>query len=93
MRNGACRSNKWSLEALYVSRLTIRWGPTCELQRGEVGDPLSPILFNLVADCLTRMVRKAQNNGLITGLADNLIPKGVAILSTLMTLLSVSKMT
>lgn len=76
-----------------MSRLTIRWGPTCELQRGEVGDPLSPILFNLVADCLTRMVRKAQNNGLITGLADNLIPKGVAILSTLMTLLSVSKMT
>jgi hypothetical protein len=76
-----------------VSRLTIRWGPTCELQRGQVADPLSPILFNLVVDCLTRMVRKAQNNGLITSLADNLIPKGVAILSTLMTLLSVSKMT
>jgi hypothetical protein len=44
------------------------------------GDPLSPILFNLVADYLTRMIRKAQDNGLIVGLADNLIPKGVAVL-------------
>lgn len=26
------------------------------------GDPLSPILFNFVADCLTRMVLKAQEN-------------------------------
>jgi hypothetical protein len=34
----------------------------------------------MVADCLTRMVRKAQNHGLITGLANNLIPGGVAIL-------------
>jgi len=44
------------------------------------GDPLSPILFNFVADCLARMVRKAQRNDLICGLADNLIDKGVAIL-------------
>jgi hypothetical protein len=44
------------------------------------GDPLSPILFNLVADCLTRMVRNAQENGLIIGLVDNLVPKGIAIL-------------
>jgi len=44
------------------------------------GDPLSPILFNFVADYLARMVRQAQNNGLLHGLAANLIPKGVAIL-------------
>jgi len=44
------------------------------------GDPLSPILFNFVADFLARMVRKAQRNDLICGLADNLIDKGVAIL-------------
>src|SRR6185312_108726 len=43
------------------------------------GDPLSPILFNFVTDNLTRMVRQAQRNGLITGLADNLIPQGVTI--------------
>jgi hypothetical protein len=34
----------------------------------------------MVADCLTRMIRKAQRNGLITGLADNLIPHGIAVL-------------
>jgi hypothetical protein len=44
------------------------------------GDPLSPLLFNFVADSLTKMVKMAQSNGLITGLADNLIPHGVAIL-------------
>lgn len=44
------------------------------------GDPLSPILFNFVADCLTRMVHKAQQNGLITGLISHIIPNGVAIL-------------
>ena len=44
------------------------------------GDPLSPILFNFVADCLARMVRHSQSSGLLCGLADNLIPTGVAIL-------------
>jgi hypothetical protein len=43
-------------------------------------DPLSPILFNFVADSLTRMVVKAQQNNMITGLISNLIPKGVAVL-------------
>ena len=44
------------------------------------GDPLSPILINFVADCLSKMVRKAQRWDLICGLANNLIDKGVAIL-------------
>ena len=44
------------------------------------GDPLSPILFNFVADCLSRMIRKAQRNNLICWLADNIIDKGVVIL-------------
>ena len=44
------------------------------------GDPLSPILFNFVADGLARMIRKAQENGLISGLIDHFIEGGVAIL-------------
>jgi hypothetical protein len=44
------------------------------------GDPLSPLLFNFVADCLIKMVKKAQCNGLIKGLDDNLVPNGVAVL-------------
>lgn len=44
------------------------------------GDPLSPFLFSLAADCLIRMVLKAHHNCLITRLAFDLIPQGVAIL-------------
>lgn len=62
-------------------KLNNQLGPYFMSHKGvRQGDPLSPILFNFVADCLTRMVHQAQNNGLITGLAENLIPRGVAIL-------------
>jgi hypothetical protein len=44
------------------------------------GDPLSPLLFNLAADCLTKMVQTAQSNGLIKGLMSDIIPSGIAIL-------------
>jgi hypothetical protein len=44
------------------------------------GDPLSPILYNFVADCLTGLIHKAQENNLITGLISHIIPKGEAIL-------------
>src|SRR6185312_2579873 len=40
----------------------------------------SPILFNFVADCLSRMVKQAQRNNLLCGLADNLVSGGVIIL-------------
>jgi hypothetical protein len=44
------------------------------------GDPPSLILFNFVANCLTRMVHKAQDNKLITGSISHIISNGVAIL-------------
>lgn len=44
------------------------------------GDPLSPILFNFVPDCLTRMILQAQNSGLIVGLVEHIVPHGIAIL-------------
>lgn len=44
------------------------------------GDSLSPIFFNFVVDGLARMIRKAQVNGLISGLIDHFIEGGVAIL-------------
>jgi hypothetical protein len=44
------------------------------------GDPLSPLLFNFPADVLTRMVTAAQSNLLVTGLAENIVDHGVAIL-------------
>jgi hypothetical protein len=44
------------------------------------GDPLSPLLFNIAADVLTRMVIEAQHRDVNTWLISNLILKGVAIL-------------
>jgi hypothetical protein len=41
------------------------------------GDPLSPILFNLVVDVLSRMLQKATNRGLMKGLGNELIEGGV----------------
>jgi hypothetical protein len=55
-------------------------GPYIKSFKGvRQGDPLSPILFNIVADCLTRIIIKAQQNDLFTGLISHIIPHGVAI--------------
>jgi hypothetical protein len=37
-------------------------------KRFRQGDPISPLLFNLVGDVLTKMWRKAAKGGLIKGL-------------------------
>jgi hypothetical protein len=44
------------------------------------GDPLSPLLFNLVADIFTRMLVKAASNNLIAGLLPQVIAGGVVSL-------------
>jgi mannosylglycoprotein endo-beta-mannosidase len=44
------------------------------------GDPLSPPLFNLAADCLAKMIHTAQENELIKGLVPELVRGGVAVL-------------
>lgn len=41
------------------------------------GDPVSPLLFNLVVDVLTRMLVKATDKHLIRGLGQDLYPGGV----------------
>ena len=41
------------------------------------GDPLSPLLFNLVADIFTRMLMKAAANNLISGLLPQVLEGGV----------------
>ena len=62
-------------------KMNNKIGPYIKSYKGvRQGDPLSPILFNFVADCLTRMVHQAQENGLITGLISHIIPKEVAVL-------------
>lgn len=62
-------------------KLNNQIGPYFVSHKGvRKGDPLSPIKFNFVVDCLTKMIHNAHTNGLIKGLADNLIHNGVAIL-------------
>jgi hypothetical protein len=72
---------KFYTMAQWQSRLMCNWVPIFRVTKGlDRGDPLSPLLFNMVADCLTQMVIRAQGNSRITGLISHLIPNGVAIL-------------
>jgi hypothetical protein len=41
------------------------------------GDPLSPLLFNLIGDALAAMLDKARNVGHIRGLVQNLLEGGI----------------
>jgi len=62
-------------------KLNNRIGPYIKSHKGvRQGDPLSPILFNFVADGLSRMILKAQSNHLFCGLGDHIIEQGIAIL-------------
>jgi hypothetical protein len=44
------------------------------------GDPLSPILFNIVVDMLAVLVNRAKNEGQISGVIQNIIDDGLSIL-------------
>jgi hypothetical protein len=44
------------------------------------GDPLSPLLFNLIADMLSLLIARAKDNGQIKGLVLHLIDGGISIL-------------
>ena len=69
---------------------TVRGGQVCINVNGErssyfktfrglrQGDPLSPILFNLVADVLGILLDKAVNKGHIRGVLNNLLPGGIS---------------
>jgi hypothetical protein len=41
------------------------------------GDPLSPILFNFIAEVFTKTLAKAASNNLIKGLLPQVVPGGV----------------
>ena len=44
------------------------------------GDPLSPLLFNLVTDVLTKMLLKGASLGLVRGLASDFREDGIIAL-------------
>ena len=44
------------------------------------GDPLSPILFNLVADMLATLIVRAKTNGHVKGVVPHLVGDGLSIM-------------
>jgi hypothetical protein len=64
---------------VYV-KLNNTCGPCFQSCKGvRQGDPLSPTLFNLAGECLTKMIVNAQKNGLLVGLIPHLIKNRVVV--------------
>ena len=47
---------------------------------GRQGDPLSPVLFNIVVDMLALLIKRAKNDGQIKGIIPHLVEDGLLIL-------------
>lgn len=72
----------WVMRTIKGGNVSIRTndvtGPYFPTFNGvRQGDPFSPLLFNIAADGLSCMVKKAQDEGLIVGLIAPIIDKGV----------------
>jgi hypothetical protein len=63
-----------------METVVVKLNNTVSDQDGSICPTKSSLLFNLAADVLTRMVASAQQNLLVTGMAEILVDKGVAIL-------------
>ena len=75
----------WIKSTLINSTFSVRindtTGPYFVGGKGlKQGDPHSPLLFNLVADVFTKMLKKATSQNLISGLLPHVIPGGVVSL-------------
>ena len=44
------------------------------------GDPMSPVLFNIVADMLAILIKRAKDDGQISGVIPHLVDDGLSIL-------------
>jgi hypothetical protein len=75
----------WIKQTLFGGTVSVKindeMGPYFQSAKGvRQGDPMSPTLFNLIAEAHTKMVLRAQANDMLVGLADDRIPRGVAVL-------------
>jgi hypothetical protein len=59
-------------------------GPYFQMKKGlQRGDPLSPILFNIVADMLAILIKRAKADNQISGIVPHLIDEGLSTHSLL----------
>jgi hypothetical protein len=75
----------WIKKVLHNGTISVKMnnvcGPYFQSCKGvRQGDPLSPTLFNMAGECLTKMILNAQKNGLLVGLVPKLLENGVAVL-------------
>jgi hypothetical protein len=62
-------------------KVNDQMGSFFQTQRGvRQGDPLSPIIFNLVADMLATLINRAKVNEQVEGLVPHLVDGGLSIL-------------
>ena len=55
-------------------------GPYFQTKRGlRQGDPMSPILFNIVADMLALIIKRAKDDGQIRAIIPHLVEDGLSI--------------
>ena len=56
-------------------------GPYFQTKRGlRHGDPMSPILFNIIADMLALIIKRAKDDDQIRGVIPHLLDDGLSIL-------------
>jgi hypothetical protein len=76
---------KWIDQIIHKGSVGVRVnddiGHYFQTQKGlRQGDPLSPILFNIIADMLDVLIERAKGDGQIEGLMPHLVEGGVSIL-------------
>ena len=65
---------------MWQSILMMRSDLTFKRKRPSTGDPLSPILFNIVADMLAILIKRAKADNKISGIVPHLVDEGLSIL-------------
>jgi hypothetical protein len=70
-----------SREEVWASKLMMMLTTTSKQKKGlGQGDPMSPILFNIVADMLSILIKRAKDDGQIKGDIPHLVDDGLSIL-------------
>ena len=69
------------LEEVWASKLMMTLDTTSKQKKGlRQGDPMSPILFNIMVDMLSILIKRAKNDGQIKGVIPHLLEDGLSIL-------------